>query len=272
MQGGGRCAPRERRRGASPEQGRGQPSRPARDKKCVLDTGTRAGGQGGKPRATAPRGNTLQPCPLNTALAEKKPPEGHRCAARSASPAGAGPPARRPLPAQEPDKGNRPTRAEKPPQPNGRLCYARRRWGQRTPRGREIKAGAPATDKDRRSDHRGGAPPARPKRQRAHTTDGAKQVTERGAGRRQRDAGAGATGAPRPHFRDDRAAWYQHHLATTARHRHRGRGRIPPACARRIASVYRGCGGLEYIICRESRAVSTDTALEHRRQSEDVGK
>lgn len=37
--------------------------------------------------------------------------------------------------------------------------------------------------------------------------DGAKQVTERGAGRRQRDEGAGAAGAPRPHSRDDRAAW-----------------------------------------------------------------
>lgn len=44
---------------------------------------------------------------------------------------------------------------------------------------------------------------------RAHTTDGAKQVTERGAGRRQRDAGAGATRAPRPRLRDDRAAWYR---------------------------------------------------------------
>ena len=38
----------------------------------------------------------------------KKPPEGHRCAERSESPAGACPPARRPLPAQEPDKGNPP--------------------------------------------------------------------------------------------------------------------------------------------------------------------
>ena len=104
-----------------------------------------------------------------------------------------------------------------------------------------------------------------------HTTDGAKQVTERGAGRRQRDAGAGATGAPRPHFRDDRAAWYRHHLATTARHRQRAPGCIPPACARRIPFVYRGFGGLEYIICWESRAVSTDTATEHRRQSKDIG-
>ena len=60
-------------------------------------------------------------------------------------------------------------------------------------------------------------------------------------------------------------------IATTARHRQRAPGCIPPACARRIPSVYRGFGGLEYIICWESRAVSTDTATEHRRQSEDIG-
>lgn len=70
----------------------------------------------------------------------KRPPEGHRCAERSESPAGACPPARRPLPAQEPDKGNRPTRADKPTRPDGRLCYARRRRGQGQHRRRTNKA------------------------------------------------------------------------------------------------------------------------------------
>ena len=61
-------------------------------------------------------------------------------------------------------------------------------------------------------------------------------------------------------------------FATTAHHRLRAPGRIPPACARRIAFIYRGRGGLVYIISRKTRAVSTDTATEQRRQSEDIGK
>ena len=88
----------------------------------------------------------------------------------------------------------------------------------------------------------------------------------------QADASVGAAGAPRPRLRDDRAAWYRHLIAVDRSRVYHGRARNPPARARRIACVYRGSGGIGYIIYRKSRAVSTDTATEHRRPSEDVGK
>ena len=61
VQGAGARRPPRGAQARRAEQGKGQPRPPGPDKICVAVANVRAGGQGGKPRATAPRGNTLHP-------------------------------------------------------------------------------------------------------------------------------------------------------------------------------------------------------------------
>lgn len=314
------ASPRDGRRGGAPSTTRA-PSPPGRDKKCRTIGGHSAQGCRGQTMAGCRHGETPAGLrPQNTALAEKN-PRGADTAVptEGRDPAGACPPARRPPPPQEPDKGNRPTRAEKPTRPNGRLCYAKRRWGQRTHRKQGYESGGTRNRQNRQSDDRAAAA----RRQHAAGAAPTKAAAEptRPTERNKLPSGAqgggcvGPTRAPRPHLHDDRAAWF--HVAQPAdviadridgqsrqtmsqplsphrprlrwamwgslnihrRHRiavdpscvHHGRVRIPPARARRIAFIYWGSGGIGYINCRKSRAVSTDTATEPLRLSKDIG-
>ena len=167
---GGRAVrpPREAQ-GRKPRARTANPSPPGRDKKCRLPAGIRAGGQGGKPRKPAREGK-----PPDTLRAAQRASRKKRSVATTAAPTegrapqGACPPARRPPPAQEPDKGNRPKRAELHTQPNGRLCYARRRRGQRMNRSKtNEKGGSPLRlDQSGSTDagHRAAAVRSRPKK------------------------------------------------------------------------------------------------------------
>lgn len=74
MQGGGRRAPRERRRGASPEHDTPEAEAPRAESKnvCALRA-LGAGGQGANLGGLPTRGNPCNPAPLHAALAEKNP-------------------------------------------------------------------------------------------------------------------------------------------------------------------------------------------------------
>ena len=161
------------------------------------------------------------------------------------------PPARGKGPPQEPDKGNGPSRppagpgqarpsndkrpnrrgaaggagragpgpaggakrAEKPTRPRGRRCYARRRWGQRTPRGREM---------NQRDDRAEGARPAGRGRFRKPPSRG--NANQQSRAHREsnnetsdsRAQGPSTTATRSPGYRDDRAAlspWARAHSA-----------------------------------------------------------
>lgn len=146
--------PPRRAQGRKPRAGQGATPAPRAGQKMCASGGRSGRGAGWQTSGYRTEGKHPDTLHAKHRASRKKPPEGHRCAERSESPAGACPPARRPLPAQEPDKGNRPTRADKPTRPDGRLCYARRRRGQGQHRRRTNKGGGTRNRQSRRSDDR----------------------------------------------------------------------------------------------------------------------
>lgn len=243
MQGGGEHAPRERRRGASPEQGRGQPSRPARDKKCVQGAGARAGRRGGKPRATAPRGNPPTPCSQNTAPAEKKGAQRQPLCRAKREPRRGVPAGAADAPAAGARQGQPPHRAEKPTRPDGRLCYAKRRWGQRTTASREMRRAAARKDKTRAAATTRGtaprasaaarkSPPQRPRRPRGYGAERRRERPPAGAERRGEGAYEHDTHKS-PHDRRSETSYRAGRRAPPARRRSRGDARAPPSLTRR---------------------------------------
>lgn len=89
MQGGGRCAPRERRRGASPEHDTPKAETPRVESKTVcvwraFGAGLRGANFDGLPA----KGNPRNPDPLHTALAERNPRSDTAVPAESGDPEG----------------------------------------------------------------------------------------------------------------------------------------------------------------------------------------
>ena len=118
MQGGGRCAPRERRRGVSPEHDNPQAEAPrAESKNVACLRAFEQGGRGAHLASLRERGNPLHPCALLNALAEKNPRSDTAVPTEGRAPTGGVPPGAPVAPGAGARQGQ-------PPQKGGIACYA----------------------------------------------------------------------------------------------------------------------------------------------------